>query len=153
MSINESVIVVRLLIHVQLFATPRSGSIPGFLSFTIFTIFLTLMSIELVMPSNHLILCCTLLFLPSIFLSIKVFSNELALHVRWPKDWSFSFSTSPSNEYLGLISFRIGWFDLFTVQGTLKSLLQYHIGKHQFFSTQPFLWSNCHIHTGLLEKP
>ena len=153
MSINKSVIVVHSLIHVQLFAIPWSGSIPGFLSFTIFTIFLTLMSIESVMPSNHLILCCTLLFLPPIFTSIKVFSNELALHIRWPKDWSFSFSTSPSNEYLGLISFRIDWFDLFTVQGTLKSLLQYHNWKHQFFSTQPSLWSNCHIHTGLLEKP
>ena len=104
-------------------------STPGFPSSTISQSLLKLRIIESVMPSNHLILCCTLLFLPSIFTSIKVFSNELALHIRWPKDWSFSFSTSPSNEYLGLISFRIDWFDLFTVQGTLKSLLQYHNWK------------------------
>ena len=78
------------------------------------------------MPSNHLILCCPLLFLPSIFPSIRVFSNELALHIRWPKYWSFSFSISPSNEYSGLISFKIDWFDLCAVQVTLKSLLQHH---------------------------
>ena len=81
------------------------------------------MSIELVMPSNHLILCCPLLLLPSIFPSIRVFSNESALHIRWPKYWSFSFSISPSNEYSGLVSFRMDWFDLLAVQGTLKSLL------------------------------
>ena len=84
------------------------------------------MSIELVMLSNHLILCCPLLILPSIFPSIRVFSNEMALCIRWPKYWSFSFSTSPSNEYSGLISFGINWFDLFAVQRTLKSLLQHH---------------------------
>ena len=78
------------------------------------------------MPSNHLILCCPLLFLPSIFPSIRVFSNELALCIRWPKYWSFSFSISPSNKYLGLISFRIDWFDLLAVQGTLKSLVQHY---------------------------
>ena len=89
---------------------------------------LNLMSIESVMQSNHLILCCYLL-LPSIFPSIKVFSNELALCIRWPKYWSFSFSISPSNEYSGLISFRIDWFDLLTVQGTLKTLLQHHSSK------------------------
>ena len=87
------------------------------------------MSIESVMPSNHLILCRPLLLLSSIFPSIMIFSNELALHTRWPKYWSFSFSISPSNEYSALIFFRIDWFDLLAVQGTLKSLLQYHILK------------------------
>ena len=99
------------------------------LSFTIFQCLLKLMSIESVMPSNDLILCHPLLLLPSIFPSIRLFSNELALHIRWPKDWSFSFSISPSNEYSGLISFRIDWFDLLTVQGILKSLLQHHSSK------------------------
>ena len=88
-----------------------------------------LMSIELVMPSNHLILCRPLLLLPSIFPSIRVFPNESALHIRWPKYWSFSFSISPSNEYSGLISFTMDCFDLFDVQGTLKSLLQHHSSK------------------------
>ena len=88
-----------------------------------------LMSSEVVIPSNHFILCCPLLVLPSIFPSIRVFSNESALRIRWPKYWSFSFSISPSNEYSGLISFRIGWFDLLTVQGTLKILLQNHSSK------------------------
>ena len=88
-----------------------------------------LISIELVMPSNHLILYCPLLFLPSIFPSIKVFSNESVLRIRWPKYWSFSFSINPSNEYSGLTSFRIDWLDLLAVQGTLKSLLQHHSSK------------------------
>ena len=87
------------------------------------------MSIELVMPSNHLILCCPLLIPPSISSSIRVFSNESVLHIRWPNYWSFSFSISPSNEYSGLISFRINWLDLLSVQGTLKSLLQHHSSK------------------------
>ena len=87
------------------------------------------MSIELVMPSNHLILCRSLLLLPLIFPSIRVFSNESALHIRWPKYWSFSFNISPSNEYPGLISFRMDWLDLLAVQGTLKSLLQHHSSK------------------------
>ena len=108
----------------------------------------TLTSIELVMPSNHLILCYPLLLLLSIFPSIRVFSNESALRIRWPKYWSFSFNISPSNEDPGLISFRMDWLDLLAVQGTLKSLLQ-----HQFFGTQLSLWSNSHIHTSLLEKP
>ena len=90
---------------------------------------LKLTSIELVMPSNHLILCCPLLLLPSIFPSIRIFSNELALCIRELKYWSFSFSISPSNEYLGLISFRIDWFDVLAVQVTLKSLLQFHSSK------------------------
>ena len=101
------------------------------------------MSTELVMPSKYLILCCPLLLLRSIFLSIRVFSNNLALNIRWPKCWSFSFSLSPSNEYSGLTSFRIDWFDLLEVQGTLKSLLQHHNCKASilwcsaFFMVQP----------------
>ena len=103
-------------------------STPGFPSSTISQSLLKFMSIESVMPSNHLILCCPLL-LPSIFPNIRVFSNESALHIRWPKYWSFSFSISLSNGYSGLISFRIDWFDLLAVQGTLKSLLQHHSSK------------------------
>ena len=109
--------------------------------------FLRFTFIESVMPSNHLILYCPLLLLPSIFPSNSIFSNESALCIRWPKDWSFSFSISPSNEYSGLISFRIDWFDTLAVQGTLKSLLQTTVQKNQFFDTQPSLWSNSHIHT------
>ena len=104
--------------------TPRTAACQVFLSFTISQSLLKLMSIELVMPSNHLILCHPLLFSPSIFPSIRVFSNELVLLIRWLEYWSFSIS--PSDEYLGLIPFRIEWFDLFAVQGTLKSLLQHH---------------------------
>ena len=122
------------------------------LSFTISQSLLKLMSIESVMLSNRLNLCHPLLLLPSIFPSIRVFSNESDLRIRWPKYLSFSISFSPSNEYSGLISFRIDWFDLLAVQGTLKSLLQTTGQKHQFFSAQPSLWSNSHICTGLLEK-
>ena len=117
---------VQLLSHVQLFVTPWTAACQASLSFTISRSLLKLMSMKLVMPSNHLILCHPLLFLPSIFPSIRVFSNELALYIRWSKDWSFSFSISPSNEYSGLISFRTDWFDLLAVQGTLRSLLQHH---------------------------
>ena len=98
---------------------------------------LKLMSINLVMPSNHLILCHPLLFLPSIFPSIRVFSNESVLRIRWPKYSSFSFSISPSNEYSGLISFRMDWLDLLAVQGTLKSLLQHHSSKLHYAKCQP----------------
>ena len=97
------------------------------------------MSIELVMPSNHLILCCHLLLLPSIFPRNKVFSNESVMHIRWPMYWSFSFSISPSNEYLGLISFRRDWLDLLAVQGTLKSLLQHHSTKASILWRSAFL--------------
>ena len=99
------------------------------------------------MPSSHLILCLPLLLLPSVFPRIRVFSNESALCIRWSKYWSFSFSISPSNEYSGLISFRIDWLDLLAAQGTLKSLLQHHSSKHQFFTAHPSLWSSCHICT------
>ena len=97
------------------------------------------MSIESVMPSNHLVLCHPLLLLPSIFPSIRVFSNDSAVCMRWPKYWSFSFSISPSNEHLGLISFRMGWLDLFAVQGTLKSLLQHHSSKASILQHSAFL--------------
>ena len=102
---------------------------------------------------NHLVLCCSPLLWPSIFLSIRVFSNDLALHNRWPKYWSFIFSINPSNEFSELISFRTDWFDLLAIQGTLKSLPQTTILKHHFFRAQPSLWSNSHIHTWLLQKP
>ena len=104
--------------------------------------------------SHPLLLCCPLLLLPSIFLSIKVFSNELALCIRWPKYWSFSFSISPFNEYSGLTPFRIDWFDLLAVQGTLESLLQHHSSKSSILSCSAFfLYGPAHIHTWLLEKP
>ena len=96
------------------------------------------MNIESVMPSNHLILCCPLLLPPSIFPSIRIFSNESALHIRWPKYWSFSFNISPSNEYSGLISFRMDWLDLLKVQGTLKSLLQHHSSKASILQCSAF---------------
>ena len=123
------VVVVQFLSHVRFFVTPWTAASQTPLSFTISWRLLRFMSIELVMLSNHLILCFPLLFLPSIFPSIRVFSSELALHIRWSKYWSFSFSISLANEYLGLISFRIDWFDLLAVQGTLKSLLQLHYSK------------------------
>ena len=111
------------------------------------------MSIELVMPSNHLILCHPLLLPPSVFLSIRIFSNKSLIHIRWPKYWSFSLSNSPSNEYSGQIFFRIDWLDILAVQGTLrKSLLQHHSSTDQFSRAQFSLWSNFHIHTWLLEK-
>ena len=123
-------VVVQSLSHVQLFATPWTAARQASLAFTSSLSLLKLMSIESVTPSNHLILCRPLLLLPSIFPSIRVFSNESALRIRWLKYWSFSFSISPSNEYSGLISFRMDCFDLLAVQGTLKHLLQHHISKH-----------------------
>ena len=119
---------VQSLSHVQLFVTPWTAACQTSLSITNARRFLKLAFFELVMPSNHLILCHPLL-LPSVFPSIRVFSSELLLHSRWPKFWSFSFSISPSNEYSGLMSSRIDWFDLLAVQGTLKSLLQHHSSK------------------------
>ena len=114
------------IIHVWHFATPRIAACQASLSIANSWNLPKLMSIELVMPSNHFILCHPLLLLPSIFPSIRVFSNESVLRIRWPKYWSFNFSISPSNEYSGLISFRMDWLDLLAVQGTLKSLLQHH---------------------------
>ena len=115
--------------HVWLFATPWTAARQASLSITDSWSLLKLMSIESVMPSNYLILCHPLLLSRSIFSSIRVFSNESVLHIRWPKYWSFSSSISPSNEYSGLISFRMDWLDLLAVQGTLKSLLQHHSSK------------------------
>ena len=129
---------VQSLSHIQLFATPWIVARQTSLSFTISWSWLKFMSIELVMPSNHLILSHPLLLLPSIFPSIRVFSSESVLHIKWPKDWTFSFSISPSNEYLGLISFRIDWFVLLAVQGTLKSLLQYHSSKASILQRSAF---------------
>ena len=117
---------VQLLSHVWLFATPWTAAHQASLSVTNYQSLLKLMSIESVMPSNHLILCHPLLFLPSIFPSIRVFSKESALRIRWPKYWNFSFSISPSSVHPGLISFRMDWLDLLAVQGTLKILLQHH---------------------------
>ena len=120
---------VQLLSRVRLFVTPWTAASQASLFITNSCSLLKLMSIELVMPSNHLILCRTLLLLPSIFPSIRVFSNESVLYIRWPKYWSFSFSIRLSNEYSGLVSFRMDWLDLLSVQGTLNSLLQHHSSK------------------------
>ena len=124
--------------HIQLFATPWTAAHQSSLSFMNTCSLLKLMSIESVMPSNHLILCHPLLFLPSIFPSIRVFSNESVLHIRWPKYWSSSFSISPSNAYSGLISFRMNWLDLLAVQGTLKSLLEHHSSKASILQCSAF---------------
>ena len=148
--INFIGIVVQLLSWVRLFVNPWTAAHQASLSFTISLSLLKPMSIELVMSSSHLILCCPLLLLPSIFPSIRVFSNELALRIRWPKYWSFSFSNSPSNEYTGLISYRTDCFDL-AIQGTLKSLLQHHSWKVSILWHSTFFMvqlSNPYMTTG-----
>ena len=142
---------VQSLSRVRLFSTLWTTACQDSLSITNSLSLLKLMFIESVLSSNHLILCRPLLLPPSIFPSIRVFSNESVLHVRWPKYWSFSFSISPSNEYSGLISFRMDWLDLLAVQGTLKSLLQYHSSKtsilqHSAFFTVQF--SHPYMTTG-----
>ena len=144
---------VQSLSHVQLFSTPWTSASQASLSITSSWSPHKLMCIESVMPSYHLILCRPLLLLPSIFPSIRVFSNESVLCIRWPKYWSFSFNISPSNEHPGLISFRMDWLELLAVQGTLKSLLQHHGSKASIFGAELSLWSNSHIHTWLQEKP
>ena len=151
--INYSVSSVQSLSHVQLFAPPRTAARQCSLSITNSQGLLKLMSIASVTPSNHLILCHPLLLLLSMVPSIGVFSNKSVLCMSGPKYWSFSFSISPSNEYSGLISFRIDCLDRLAVQGTLKSLLKHHHQKHQFFGTQPSSQFNSHIHTWLLEEP
>ena len=128
-----------MLRRVPLFVTPWSAARQASLSITNSSSLLKLRSIKSVMPSNHLILCRHLLLLPSMFSSIRVFSNESVLHIRWPEYWSFSFSISPSNEYSGLISFRMDWLDLLTVQGTLKSLLQHHSLKSSVLWPSAFI--------------
>ena len=127
--VDQDIVTAQWLSHVLLFVTPWTAACQVSLSFTISQSLFKCMSIELVMPSNYFILCRPLLLLPSIFPSIRVFSNESFLRIRWPKCWSFSFSISPCREYSELISFRIDWFDLLAVQGTLKSLLQHHNSK------------------------
>jgi len=129
---------VESLSHVRLFVTPWTVAHQASLSITNSQSFLKLMSIESVMPSNHFIVCHPLLLPSSIFSSMRVFSNESVLHIRWPKYWSFSFSISPFNEYSGLISFRIDWLDLHAVQGTLKSLLQHHSSKASILQCSGF---------------
>ena len=134
-----------------IFATPWTEAHQAFLSITNSQSLLRLISIESVMPSNHLILCCHLLFLPSIFPSIKVFTNESALQIRWPKYWSFSFSIHPSSEYSGLISFRMDWLDLLAIQETLKSLLQHHSSKTSIICHSVFFivqLSHLYVATG-----
>ena len=146
-------VVVQSLRCVWLFTTPWIAACEASLSYTISWSLLKLMSMLLVTPSNHLVLCYPLLHLPSIFPRIKVFSKELALHIRWSKDWSFSFSISPSNEHLGLISFRTDWLISLPSKGFSRVFSNTIVQKHQFFSAQPSLMSNSHIHTWLLEKP
>ena len=126
---------------------PMNCSTPGLPDITISWSSLKLTSIESVMPSSHLILCCTLLLLPPIPPSIRIFSKESTLHMRWPKYWSFSFSIIPSKEIPGLISFKMDWLDLLAVQGTLKSLLQHHSSKVSILGAQLSSQSNSHIHT------
>ena len=137
-----SINLVQSLSHVRLFVTPWTAARQASLSITNSWSLPKLMSIELVMPSNHLIFCCPLLLPRSVFPSIRVFSNESALRMRWPKYWSFSFSISPSNEHPGLISFKMDWLDLLAVQGTLKSLLQ-----PQFKSINSLAFSLLHSPT------
>ena len=144
---------VQSLSRVPLFVTPWTATCQASLSITKSQSLLKLYSIESVIPSNHCIHCHPLLLLPSIFPRIRVFSNESAPPIRWRKYWSFSFIISLSNEYSGLIYFRIDWFDLLVVQGTLKSLLQHHSLKASILGTQPFLLPNSHICSWLLEKP
>ena len=129
---------VQSLSRVRLFATPWTTAHQASLSITNSQSLLKVMPIELLMPSNHLILCRPLLLPPSIFPGIRVFSSDSVLHITWPKHWHFSFSISPSNEYSGLISFRMDWLDLLAVQGTLKSLLQLHSSKASIFPCSAF---------------
>ena len=138
---------LQLLSRVRLFATPWTAAHKASLSITNSQSLLKLMSIESMMPSNHLILCHPLVLLPSIFCNMRLFSSESVLCTRWLKYWSFSFSISPSNEYSGLLSFRMDWLDLLAVQETLRVFSNTTVQKHQFFSAQLSLWSNSHIHT------
>ena len=138
---------VQSLCCVQLFATPWTAALQASLSITNSQSLLKFMSIELLMPSNHLMLCHSLLLPPTIFLSIRVFSNESGLCIRWPKYWCFSFNISPSNEYSGLISFRMDWWISLQAKGLSRVFSNTTIQKHQFFSTQLSSQSNSHIHT------
>ena len=144
---------VQSLSRVWFFAPPWIAARQASLSITNSRSLLKLISIKSVMPSSHLILCCPLLLLPPIPPSIRVFSNESTLHMRWPKYWSFCFSISPSNEHSGLISFRMDWLDLLAVQGTLKSLLQYHSSKASVFRRSAFFTVQLSHPYMTLEKP
>ena len=144
---------VQSLSCIRLFVTPWTAARQTSLSITSSWSLIRLMSIEAVMPSNHLILCCPLLLLPSIFPSIRVFSNESALHIRWSKYWNFSFSISPSTEYSGLISFTMDWLDLLAVQGTLKSLLQHHNLKASILQCSAFFMVQIYFPLNYLLKP
>ena len=128
---------------VWLFVTPWTAAHQAFLSFTISWSLLKLMSIESMMPFNHLILCCWLLLLPLVFPNIRVFSSESALHIRWPKYWSFSFTISPSNKYSGLISFRMDWFDLLADKETLRRLFQHHSSKVSIFQSSAIFMASA----------
>ena len=150
---DTRVVVVQLLSHVQLFVNSCTAAPQASLSINNSWSLLKLTSIESVMPSNHLILCHPLLFLPSIFPSIRVFSNESVFHIRWPKYWSFSFSISPSDEYSGLISFGIDWFDLLAVQESLKSLLQHHSSKASILQCSTFFMVQLSHPYMTTEKP
>ena len=141
---------VQSLSRVQLFATTWTAACQASLSITNSQSLLKLIPIELMMPSKHLILCCPLPLLPSIFPSIRVFSKESVLRIRWPKYWSFRFSISASNEYSGLISFRIDWFDLLSVQGTLKNLFQHHSSKASILRHSAFFMIQWILATGSL---
>ena len=142
---------VQALSHVQLFVTPQTAAHQASLSNTNSQSLLKLMCIESVMPSNYLKLCRPFL-LPSMFPSIRVFSNESTLRIRWPKYWGLSLNISPSSEYSGLISFRMDWFDLLQSKELSRVFSNTTVQKHQFFGTQPSLCSNIHIHTWLVEK-
>ena len=144
---------VQSLSHVQLFATPWTAACQAFLFITNSRSLTKLISIELVMPSNHLNLCHPLLLLCSIFPGIRVFSSESALRIRWPKFWSFSFSISPSNELSGLISFRMDWLDLLAIQGTLKSLLRHHSSKASILWHSAFFIAQFSHPYMTMEKP
>ena len=152
-AVCAQVVAVQLLSRIWLLVMPWTATCQAFPSFTISWSLLKLVSIELMMPFNYPSLCHHLLFLSSIFPSIRVFFNESTLLIRWPKYWSFSLSISPSNEYSGLISFRIDWFDLPAVQGTLKSLLQHHSWKASVLWCPTFFMIQLSIPTWLLEKP
>ena len=151
-SIYPIICSVQSLNHIQLFATPLTAARQASLSFTNSQNLFNLMYIESMIPSNSLILCHHLLLLPSVFLSFRIFSNKSVLHIRWPKDWSFSFSISPSNEYPGLISFRMDWLDHLAVQGTLKSLLQNHSSKASILWRSAFFKVQLLYYTWLQEK-
>ena len=150
-SLNHWLVVIQLLQSCLTLCSPMGCSMPGFPVLHYLPQFADTQVQWIGDAINHLILCCPLLLLPSIFPSIRIFFNE-STHLRWPKYWSFSFSISPSNEYSGLISLRIDWFDLLVVQGTLKVFSNTTAPKHQFFDTQPSLWSLSHILAWLLQK-